>query len=727
MEEVILNLRENKIFDENELKIDKNINFIFGKNGTGKSTLTQLFKSEIKSHDVRIFQGFDSIIGENKKLNAVILGEKNNEIDKEVKILEEEIVSKNNEIKKIKEDTEEQVNGIENLWKCVFNKKTDYDEIRKKIDKFYKESAKKIKNKSNPQIAKTTYDMNNFKSEINNAKLLTKEEVEENKKILREDIKKANKTNIKLIDLNNLLEKTNVLLLNKVREREEIVEIVGNKEKIEFAEKGLLIHKKGEKCAFCGNEITESRYMKLKSFFSADEVKKFKEELEKHCELLLEQQKTLKEYTLDFSNFYAVYEERCSELNKIFIEKKKEMTIFLDKLYMATERKLKELFDESKQIEEKIPDNFIEELEEYNKIVEENNNNNLEVRKEEAKSKLRYNEIKKCLEEFNYYKELEDEKIKKEIYRIENDKLKEKKRDIENLNDKINKINNEIILLKKKTENVEILANEINKKLKLYVNFELKYLKDETGDGNYQIKSKNFDEIRDITQLSSGEKNIIALLYFIQKLNEVDTNNVNLPKLIIFDDPMTSNDDTMQYLIIEELNKLMKKIKRENGKIIILTHNNHFYLNITYDFRKCFKNNCYIRLNSDGKRTKIKKICKESDDFKTSYEALWKELEFLYLEAPNSSMLLNPIRRIIETFTKFNCMNKSKMLQEVVGAKKMFDVNSHSIDDLEADLNGKEKKEIMKIVEECFLKVGAKEHFDNYWSIDLNEKIQENN
>jgi len=58
------------------------VNFIFGKNGTGKSTITSLIAQTMNSDvDVRIFQGFDSVLGEDDKLNAVILGEENTKIN----------------------------------------------------------------------------------------------------------------------------------------------------------------------------------------------------------------------------------------------------------------------------------------------------------------------------------------------------------------------------------------------------------------------------------------------------------------------------------------------------------------------------------------------------------------------------------------------------------------------------------------------------------------------
>ncbi len=59
------------------------------------------------------------------------------------------------------------------------------------------------------------------------------------------------------------------------------------------------------------------------------------------------------------------------------------------------------------------------------------------------------------------------------------------------------------------------------------------------------------------------------------------------------------------------------------------------------------------------------------------------------------------------------------MLDHVSGAAKLFNVNSHSIDDLEADLNGRSKKDIMKMMRECFSKENAINHFNQYWTIDL--------
>ena len=61
----------------------------------------------------------------------------------------------------------------------------------------------------------------------------------------------------------------------------------------------------------------------------------------------------------------------------------------------------------------------------------------------------------------------------------------------------------------------------------------------------------------------------------------------------------------------------------------------------------------------------------------------------------------------------------------MIGAKKLFDVNSHSIDDLEADLTGKTKEEVATLFYCCFQKNDCINHFMSYWGdYPLKEKCE---
>lgn len=88
-----INLSGTDFLSSEEEMLDlKRINFFYGKNGTGKSTLCTIIREQLKDRfDVRIFQGFESVLGENHKLNAVILGEENNKIQEQIDKKEENI------------------------------------------------------------------------------------------------------------------------------------------------------------------------------------------------------------------------------------------------------------------------------------------------------------------------------------------------------------------------------------------------------------------------------------------------------------------------------------------------------------------------------------------------------------------------------------------------------------------------------------------------------------
>lgn len=77
-----IDFSDSLVFEDNEVLFDKNINFIFGNNRTGKSTIARFLQEQSDEHDVRVFQGFQSVVGENKELNAVVLGDENLEINK---------------------------------------------------------------------------------------------------------------------------------------------------------------------------------------------------------------------------------------------------------------------------------------------------------------------------------------------------------------------------------------------------------------------------------------------------------------------------------------------------------------------------------------------------------------------------------------------------------------------------------------------------------------------
>ena len=665
------------------------------------------------------------MLGENNRLNAVILGEENNEIAQEIEVKKEDIKKREEEIDKINLEIKEPKDNSENLWKKFEEIKRNTNQKNTQIQDFYSNSAAKIKKMTDPQISKTTYNKNDFILEKKNAKLLGEADIEYFKNLIKTEVKTAEEIEFPSINLQNELEIINSILEKKVEEKVRIKRLENNEEKRNFAKKGLHLHKVGEICSFCGNTIKKEEYEELEKYFLADDVKEFQIKIETTKNSYQQIVEKIKNVKFDKNNFYPNNIEKLTQIIEEY-EIIKEKIIKVFELFLKKLEK-KDIFKENEKISiDNISLNFNKISEEYDDLVKGNNSSNLSEEKEKAKTNLRYHFIKLALDEFNEKTKLYELNLLKEKESEYKTEIENKENEIIKINNEITNLNLEIIKLEAKTKNEKRLVENINKKIKNYTSFELVHKEDIEGKGFYNVKCLRTNEDRDITQISTGEKNIIALLYFIEKLNEineVETRN----KLIIFDDPMNSNDDTMQYLIIEELQKLMKELFQNNkdNKFILMTHNVHFYINVKYDFDKdddYKKKRNFIRLVSDTKKTKINYIKNKDEDFKTNYESLWHETKILFsLSTCDSAILLNPIRRIVETYTKFNGFKQRNFLSKVEGANKFFNVNSHGIDDLEADLNGKSKENIIEIFKECFEKNNSIEHFKIFWKEKINE------
>ena len=196
-------------------------------------------------------------------------------------------------------------------------------------------------------------------------------------------------------------------------------------------------------------------------------------------------------------------------------------------------------------IELEIPKGIDELNELCSKIFLDNNafGNNLKNEQDEAKSKLIMSKVAQALCDPSYIEAQEELK-----------ELKQRKQITSELNDKYKK---DIITakaeLKKLLENTideSVAVEKINKKINSLGNqsFTLERVKNGDHKGQYRVKGRN------ISTLSTGEKNIVAFLWFIYDL-ENSNKKSDKEMVVVFDDPMNSNDDGVQYLIIAELQK----------------------------------------------------------------------------------------------------------------------------------------------------------------------------
>lgn len=282
----------------------KQKNFIYGKNGTGKSTITQTISDSFHdTHDVRIFQGFDSV-AENSVLNAISLGKENASIQPQIDQVNLDISELESEL--IANDSRP-----DNLYARYQSKEKEYKEQEKSINNNFSSSASKLK-REHTNLTGVSYDIRNFKNDIesieksiSSVSLSDTEKEQFQQLINQKEIKIDSKQSFPNIDISGFLKATNEIITTELAKS--IILEFSTIEEQNWVRQGLNYHDKGDVCAFCNNPISDQRLDQLNHFFS-DNVKKFETRLSHAIELLkINKDELSKIKVIDPSQFYPVY------------------------------------------------------------------------------------------------------------------------------------------------------------------------------------------------------------------------------------------------------------------------------------------------------------------------------------------------------------------------------------------------------------------------------------
>lgn len=220
--------------------------------------------------------------------------------------------------------------------------------------------------------------------------------------------------------------------------------------------------------------------------------------------------------------------------------------------------------------------------------------------------------------------------------------------------------------------------------------------------------------------LSEGERTFITFLYFYH-LVIGDLSSGPEEKIVVIDDPISSLDSTVLYIVATLVKELITKLEYEmHGikQIILLTHNTYFYKEVTYKIRinEGFAN--YYVLRKIDAWSDVKKY--DQNPISTSYEELWKEL--IELKNSSSSVIQNVMRRILENYFKFlGGINLDKLQEPFEEADKVIVKSlimwihdgSHFIpEDLYVQQNTEINSKYYRIFKEIFIKNNHESHFD---------------
>ncbi|MCK5491288.1 MAG: AAA family ATPase [Candidatus Pacebacteria bacterium] len=239
--------------------------------------------------------------------------------------------------------------------------------------------------------------------------------------------------------------------------------------------------------------------------------------------------------------------------------------------------------------------------------------------------------------------------------------------DIINLEKKEKEKSGEIKELEKKITSIQPTIDAINLLLKSFgfVGFSLK----PSGQkGFYKIVRPNGEYVEET--LSEGEKSFVTFLYFYHLMKGSNTESgITENRVVVFDDPVSSLDSDILFIVSHLIKGIFEEIHSGSGdikQVFILTHNIYFHKEI------CFKtkgSHAFWIIKKNNNDCSIVEAHK-TNPIKNSYELLWQEVQ-----NPNrsTSTIRNTLRRILEYYFKIlGGVNLDKIADGFEGKEKMI-------------------------------------------------------
>ncbi|QEN06262.1 hypothetical protein EW093_16725 [Thiospirochaeta perfilievii] len=435
----------------NKVNFEK-LNIFYGRNYSGKTTLSRVFNSfeekevhpkylnsefqltfsdgnsfnqnNIEDHEYH-FRVYNSdfvnrnlrcLIDEEGAISPfAIVGDTNQEIEKEIESLNKKL------------GTIEPASGLyeeKNIkYEAYIEKKKLYNQNESKLEANLKQKAKEIK--ENAKIYnKVTYQIRNIKDDIeellNSSYIkLTDDEIDEKKKLLKENIKKdILLLNISDTDISNNIKECKELLCKKITPTKAIQDLLNDTLLQKWVKDGIDHHKKKRtSCAFCGQDLPSDLWEKLDSHFSK-ESELLINELEKQIKII-ENLKLEKYELIDINLLYSSYHDQYLKLYNQLNKNIENYNQELNQVVSQLESRVVNTFKETKLLPFKNLTQEITELKKsINLLFTESNSlsDSLSQKQDLASKLLRKNEVNNFITSINYKNEKDYiEKLKKNM------------------------------------------------------------------------------------------------------------------------------------------------------------------------------------------------------------------------------------------------------------------------------------------------------------------------
>ncbi len=173
--------------------------------------------------------------------------------------------------------------------------------------------------------------------------------------------------------------------------------------------------------------------------------------------------------------------------------------------------------------------------------------------------------------------------------------------------------------------------------------------------------------------LSEGERSFVTFLYFYHLLKGSHSESgATVDRVVVFDDPVSSLDSDVLFIVSSLIRGLIEEAKAGTGQIkqvFVLTHNVYFHKEVTFNpIRRGLptKQETFWLVRKPGLGSIVEKC--ESNPVTTSYQLLWDELK---RKERSNTTICNTMRRILENYFKIlGGIDLDKIVGQFAGTEK---------------------------------------------------------
>lgn len=608
--------------DGNNVAEFKRINIFYGRNYTGKTTLSRIFRAmetssisekyaspefklsfddgisvsqnSLTNHGqvIRVFnedfvkENLRFIVDDEHTINSfAILGEDNTKLEEEIKQHETILGSEENKSGLIGKMFEANA--------AYLSSRRTYDDKSSSLKDKLKDKANKAGTgiKHNKAFGDANYNINKIETDIKTVSAvsynqITSEQVDKYHELLKEEPKKeiSESTSFNL-QYSTFVITAKGLIEKKIQASAPIQELLNDAVLETWVRDGREHHKgKRSQCGFCGSDLPSDLWEKLNKHFNKES-----EDLRTSIDSIvssIENEKVRVPSLLNIktSHFYSNFNSDLETLRDQIASKATSYIETLDALKTQLEKRKSDIFTHRAFVEPTSVEKDLSSMRDSYEVLRKESNQftaSLSAKQSDARAALRRHEVFTFINDIKY----SDECIAIDTLEEIKGKAEQAKTDAQT---KVSEKKIKLSALKSQLKDESKGADRVNDYLNNYFGHQslsLKAIKASMGGipGGYRFEVTRNDQ--KAFHLSEGECSLIAFCYFMAKLEDVETKGSQ--PIVWIDDPISSLDANHIFFVYSLINAEIVTPEKyeENGEVkererfkqlFISTHNLDF-------------------------------------------------------------------------------------------------------------------------------------------------------